>query len=334
MTEGVGGLFETFFNHTGRVSDKWEQYLAVYSSELDHLRAAGRPIRLLEIGVQNGGSLEIWQTYLPQGSTILGLDIDPDVAQLTFASDRIAVKVVDATQRAALEDALGNSTFDVIVDDGSHLCQDVIATFDILFDHLAAGGKYFIEDLHTSYYPTYNGGYRRVGSSIEWLKFLADALNFDHIDSAENIPQKEAASLSRLAKALAKVSFFDSICVIEKLAHEKLRPYRRIFTGENAQVSTLGQLLTLMPVSQLMDLTFVTPAARRMEQAVIEQLAQLSEQGKTLRRKIEECESTIASLQDALSRSEAERKQIGEQLACATEPETIESEFKTPAATE
>ena len=62
--------------------------------------------------------------------------------------------------------------------------------------------------------------------------------------------------------------------------------------------------------------------------------AQRSEQGKTLRRKIEECESTIASLQDALSRSEAERKQIGEQLACATQPETIESEFKTPAATE
>src|SRR5947209_9794864 len=139
VTEGVGGLFEAFFNHTGRVSDKWEQYLAVYSSELDDLRAAGRPIRLLEIGVQNGGSLEIWQAYLPQGSTILGLDINPDVAQLTFASDKIAVKIVDATQRAALEDALGNSTFDVIVDDGSHLCQDVITSFDILFEHLAAG---------------------------------------------------------------------------------------------------------------------------------------------------------------------------------------------------
>jgi hypothetical protein len=334
VTEGLGGLFEAFFNHTGRVSDKWEQYLTVYSSELDQLRAAGRPLRLLEIGVQNGGSLEIWQTYLPQGSTILGLDINPDVAQLTFASDRIEVKIVDATQRIALEDALGNSTFDVIVDDGSHLCGDVITTFDILFDHLAAGGKYFIEDLHTSYYPAYNGGYRRVGSSIEWLKSLADALHFDHIDSAENIPQKEATYLSHWAKALAKVSFFDSMCVIEKLSHPKLRPYRRIFTGTNAQVCSFGEVLTLKPVSQLMDLTFVTPAARQMEQAVVEHLAQLGEREKSLSRRIEECESTIASLQDALSRSEAERKQIGEQLACATQPETIESEFKTPAATE
>jgi hypothetical protein len=203
-----------------------------------------------------------------------------------------------------------------------------------LFDHLAAGGKYFIEDLHTSYYPRFSGGYRRVGSSIEWLKSFADALHFDYIESVANIPQKEATHLSHWAKALAKVSFFDSICVVEKLSHEKLRPYRRIFTGANAQVFNIDEILTLMPVSQLMDLTFVTPAARRMEQAVIEQLAQLSEQGKTLRRKIEECESTIASLQDALSRSEAERKQIGEQLACATQPETIESEFKTPAATE
>jgi DNA gyrase/topoisomerase IV subunit A len=201
-----------------------------------------------------------------------------------------------------------------------------------LFDHLAAGGKYFIEDLHTSYYPTYNGGYRRVGSSIEWLKSFADALHFDHIDSAENIPQKEATYLSRSAKALAKVSFFDSICVVEKLAHEKLRPYRRIFTGEKAQVSDFHQVLTLTPVHQLMNLTYVTPAARQMEQLVLQEVAQLWEREKNLKHRIEECESLIASLREALSRSEAEREQIAQQVASARRPQTSESEQNPPEA--
>jgi hypothetical protein len=319
VSETSGGFSQAFFSHAGRVSDKWQQYLAVYSSELDHLRAAGQPVRLLEIGVQNGGSLEVWENYLPAGSTILGLDVNPEVGQLSFASDRIAVKVVDATDRTALEDALGNRTFDVIVDDGSHLCQDVITTFDILFDHLAPCGKYFIEDLHTSYYPTYNGGYRRPGSSIEWLKSLADALNLDHIAPTEDIPPEELRYLSRRAKALAKISFYDSLCVIEKLAHEKLRPYRRIITGSAADISGFDEIVALTPFAQLLEATFVTPAARQIDPAVLAELAHHREQEMQLRHTTQQHEAIISSLQEALTRSQAECEQIRNEMLRAKE---------------
>ena len=71
---------------------------------------------------------------------------------------------------------LGNSTFDIIIDDGSHICSDVIRTFQYCFDYLAPGGKFIIEDLHTSYFPPHGGGFRKLGSSIEWLKSVVDAL--------------------------------------------------------------------------------------------------------------------------------------------------------------
>src|SRR5206468_3414241 len=73
-------LVDTFLGHDGHVSDKWEHYLAIY--ELELARFGANPIHLLEIGVQNGGSLEIWAKYLPTGSSIVGLDIDPACASL------------------------------------------------------------------------------------------------------------------------------------------------------------------------------------------------------------------------------------------------------------
>ena len=48
-------------NKVGKVSDKWESYLEYYDTLLAPRR--NLPVSLLEIGVQNGGSLETWAAY-------------------------------------------------------------------------------------------------------------------------------------------------------------------------------------------------------------------------------------------------------------------------------
>jgi hypothetical protein len=63
-------LNDLFFEHDAKRVDKWEQYLGTYQSELAPFVERGTPVRLLEIGVQNGGSLELWANYLPTGSVI------------------------------------------------------------------------------------------------------------------------------------------------------------------------------------------------------------------------------------------------------------------------
>ncbi|MEI8210365.1 MAG: hypothetical protein WCG16_14235, partial [Methylococcales bacterium] len=61
MSKKNTGLSRIFANHKGKVSDKWSIYLYEYSRLFETYR--NRPVRLLEIGVQNGGSLEIWGQY-------------------------------------------------------------------------------------------------------------------------------------------------------------------------------------------------------------------------------------------------------------------------------
>ena len=60
-------LFELYREHQGKVSDKWSIYLSEYDRLFSSYR--DRPVRMLEIGIQNGGSLEIWSKYFPERSS-------------------------------------------------------------------------------------------------------------------------------------------------------------------------------------------------------------------------------------------------------------------------
>jgi hypothetical protein len=83
--------------HNGYVSDKWHTYLEVYSQVFRAYR--DRPVRIMEIGVQNGGSLEIWRRYFPRAEIVVGCDINPKCADLTY--DDPAIHVVTGDARAA-----------------------------------------------------------------------------------------------------------------------------------------------------------------------------------------------------------------------------------------
>ncbi len=237
-------LAEVFFEHQGQVSDKWEQYLGIYEFELASLIARDRAIALLEIGIQNGGSLEIWRKYLPEGSRVTGIDIDERCANIPLQSD-IEIIICDASNRESLDTALGARIFDVIIDDGSHVSGHIIATFKALFPRLRPGGKFIIEDLHACYFASFKGGYRHPGSAIEWLKNIVDWLNIDHFDGrlcAENL-----ADIRSAPNEIARVTFYDSVAVIEKLPVTKQAPYRRVLAGHEATVVSPAKWLSNAP---------------------------------------------------------------------------------------
>ena len=66
---------------------KWLHYFPIYETHLEPYR--GRDVRLLEIGVSHGGSLQMWQDYFGSGSTIVGVDVAPRVAELGGAGIHI-----------------------------------------------------------------------------------------------------------------------------------------------------------------------------------------------------------------------------------------------------
>jgi hypothetical protein len=76
--------------------------------------------------------------------------------------------------------------FDMILDDGSHMNEHVIYSFEHLFQSVKSGGVYAIEDVSTSYWPWYGGGLKDPKSMMEYFKNLTDDVNFRGIENLDN----------------------------------------------------------------------------------------------------------------------------------------------------
>jgi 8-demethyl-8-alpha-L-rhamnosyltetracenomycin-C 2'-O-methyltransferase len=99
---------------------------------------------ILEIGLAMGDSIKLWDRYF-ENATIVGADISV-VFTLGEYKNRVVVIQCDATKKGFLE-PIKDFTFDIIVDDGSHMEADQIATFELLKHKMNPGGIYIIEDI-------------------------------------------------------------------------------------------------------------------------------------------------------------------------------------------
>jgi hypothetical protein len=290
-------LARLFFQHEGHLSDKWEQYLSIYEAELSRFVASAKPVRLLEIGVQNGGSLEIWSKYLPPHSTVIGLDIDPAVQNLRFEGN-IRAFVADVNDSERVEHLIGADLFDIIIDDGSHTSSDIIAAFKSLFPRLGPGGKYIVEDLHASYWRSHGGGLRLRSSSMEYLKDIVDALNADHFMPEDSVSASERLELEVLGRQIGRIAFYDSVAVIEKLVAEKKRPYRHLITGQHAHVNDPLEFIVAAPTKHIESWLLGEAAARSVDTGLKEKLAQSQREVENLGNKLTLLELEVAAARD------------------------------------
>ncbi|HVZ10777.1 glycosyltransferase [Rhodopila sp.] len=236
-------LAALYAQHHGKVSDKWSLYVSTYDATFG--RYAASPIRLLEIGIQNGGSLAIWGAYFRSATVIVGCDINPACNALHYDDPRIHVVVGDANTDAtqARIEAL-SPAFDLIIDDGSHRSGDIIRSFARYFPKLADGGLFVVEDLHCSYWDAFDGGLFDPWSSMAFLKRLADVVNHEHwgvpyarADILRSFESRYGIVLGdALLSGIHSVEFLNSLCFIRKkpAAENMLGP--RVVVGEDAIV--------------------------------------------------------------------------------------------------
>lgn len=97
---------------------------------------------ILEIGVQKGGSLLVWKDYFPK-SKVYGIDIE-DTRKPEYISDRVTFILGDFRK---VRERLNDLKFDIIIDDGSHILDDVIFTVQNYLQLLKPKGTLVIEDV-------------------------------------------------------------------------------------------------------------------------------------------------------------------------------------------
>jgi hypothetical protein len=160
-------------------------YLPLYARHFSRRRFSVR--RLLEIGV--GGyedpytglaSLRMWRSFFPRAQ-LFGLDINTKVVD----EPRITFVKGSQDDSAVLDHLveIAGGSFDIVIDDGSHINAHVRTTFEHLFPYVTPGGLYVIEDLQTAYAPDSGGGPPGwPGTSIAMVKDLVDGLNRAHIE--------------------------------------------------------------------------------------------------------------------------------------------------------
>lgn len=243
-------LFKLYQDHTGKVSDKWNIYLKTYNRLFKEI--INKPLRMLEIGIQNGGSLEIWEKYFNNVELLIGCDIDPRCNNLFYDSNKISIIVGDAnTYKTEMEIENISKHFNLIIDDGSHTSADIIKSFCKYFPKLDDDGIFIIEDLHCSYFPSYEGGLGYELSSIEFFKLLADIVNFEHwgvatsrVDRLEKFTSHYGCNIDEsVLSNIHSIELVNSICIIRKMSNDENILGERIVAGNVAAVDSNPLLL-------------------------------------------------------------------------------------------
>ncbi len=199
-------LYNIFLQNTSRPIHKARHYFFAYERHFSRYR--GQPVTFLEIGAGNGGSSQMWKRWFGPTARIVTLDINDVCRQ--FDDEQVSVRIGDQSDPGFLQSVLDEfGAPDVVLDDGSHHMAHVRASFDFLYDRMAATGVYMIEDMHTAYWPDYGGGRGDPRSMVEVFKGLIDDLNADHVRDG-------SVAQSEFTRKTIAMTAYDSILVLEK----------------------------------------------------------------------------------------------------------------------
>jgi hypothetical protein len=211
-------ILQKFFENVTHSSDKWEPYFEIYERHLRKFR--GKPINLVEVGVQRGGSLEMWSDYFGGGSTITGIDVDTECANLKYDADNIVVMIGDQGSPAFWDSFFQyhEKPIDIFIDDGGHYMDQQILTFEKVFPRMPVGSIYICEDVHTSYMPHNGGGYGVKSSFINYAKGYADVLHGSWINELDT----DLEHKKKIGKDLTGLFFYDSVVVFEKSGKKEM----------------------------------------------------------------------------------------------------------------
>lgn len=130
-----------FFDERYTDKNSIHSYLPVYAHLLKN--AWGRPFRMLETGIQRGGSIAGWCKAFPR-ATIYGVDCQKTV---TINAPNYKEIIMNAYDEEFMQRMSYEELFDFVIDDGSHSFNDILFVCQHYHKLLKPGGVLVIEDV-------------------------------------------------------------------------------------------------------------------------------------------------------------------------------------------
>lgn len=221
----------------------YHDYTPNYFKMFAHLKDA--PIKVLEIGVggyadddRGGQSLEVWRDFFPKAE-VTGIDIQKKTMDL---GPRVKILQGSQVDPDFLKELVAKrGPFDIIIDDGSHRNEHIVASYQMLFPTLNAGGIYVAEDVQTSFHPRFGGSLDMVApNSVGYFGNLLRNLGAPSDDPL-------------IADVAGMERYHNMIAIHKKQAGQTPDIFDssrfRIFTGTAANVHCIGGKVTKLPIT-------------------------------------------------------------------------------------
>jgi hypothetical protein len=195
------------FQQSKKSSGKHEKYFDVYDKIFERFR--NKKITFVEVGVLNGGSLEIWKKYFHEDSRIIGIDLNPECKK--FEEKGVEIFIGDQSSEIFWNDFFKRvGKIDILLDDGGHTNLQQIVTIMKSIKNINDDGIIVTEDTHTSYMPKF--GNPSKYSFINFAKKLIDDINykFPNLGKFKN----------SLNDYIYSITFFESFVVFHINTHK------------------------------------------------------------------------------------------------------------------
>ncbi len=199
-----------FFKNSPKYSIKWSNYFNIYENIFE--KFINKKIKVVEIGIGDGGSLFMWKKFFGKKAEIIGVELNPEAKKL----EKYGFKIFKGDQ--------SNPNFwkkfykkvgkiDILIDDGGHTNLQQITTLMESLKNIKNGGMIVIEDTHTSFMK--NSGFRNP-SKYSFINFATSLIEIIH---RRNPMIKK--KINFFSEKIYSLNFYDSITVIN-IAEKKL----------------------------------------------------------------------------------------------------------------
>lgn len=200
---------EKIFFNNHNLTHKWMHYIPIYNDIFKNIK----PKKIVEIGMDNGGFLEVLHKFFPDAD-ILGIDINSNCKKIKFNTNKIRTLVLPIEKSNNLQNVIDDKV-DIIIDDASHNPVKQFENYYNLFDKLNTNGVYIIEDIECSYFNN-RKKYPHLKNNI--LKLIDDLNGWYQNDINAN------CNTNKYTKNYYKIEFYSGLIVIHKKPFLNSRP--------------------------------------------------------------------------------------------------------------